>query len=68
MRKKEKLLSATRGVAKIGRVTWPPRAVQLGGGKMSGKTDILQEKNVFLRQTNFNLLRQVNTIKRRKVN
>jgi hypothetical protein len=47
MREKEKLLSATRGVARIGRVMWPPERHYLRGGKMSGKTDILQEKMFF---------------------
>jgi hypothetical protein len=33
---------------------------------MSGETDILQEKKFFLRQTNFNLMSQINTIKKKK--
>jgi hypothetical protein len=47
---------------------WSPRAaLPKGRQNERKKTDILQEK-MFLHQTNFNLLSQINTMKRRKVN
>jgi len=47
MRKKEKLLSATRGVARVGQVIWPPRAAQPKGRQNERKNGYFTRKKCF---------------------